>query len=618
MKKNSPKITVINVFSFILFVLTIIFMSVCVNRYSEPIAFEENLEHIDFSGIYIINDDYMTYTVPDDRQILVENIDKINFELKFSDDIAKGTQINFYIDNVNIQIYRNNTEIYSYNNTENQKPIASVVGTKWIHFTSPGIKANETITIVLTGDSESISPRFLENFLVNISQGSNYALLMNQVKVNLPHILMAVLTFIIGFILLVLVLTFKIMRSPIDIGSLSCTMVCITGSIATFINYDYTTLLFPDSILVNIIDYLNLLLLMLFILFYIRIYIHTKAISKVIDFFIYVWTLVIVGYFIYQVMEFDEIILLTDCTINVATLILFFLIVFMIIEYKNCKGSRFTLVFTLLLIISLLAEVFTKVYYKEFIYIAFGVGILVFSVTHFIAIMIKTQKSFVQAAKAEQFENELVQSKVSVMLSQIQPHFLYNTLVVIRQLCDIDPKTAKEAVTEFATYLRGNLDSLTLNTTIPFEKEMEHIENYVSLEKKRFGDRINMDYDIECVDFEVPSLTIQTIVENAIRHGITKRKEGGTVTIRTRESKKRYIIEVIDNGIGMDLTKPPEYNDNRSHVGLDNVRKRVESMCNGELLFNSTPSIGTTVYMSIPKPEIDTEKKSKKSTKKFK
>ena len=456
---------------------------------------------------------------------------------------------------------------------------------------------------MLTTNDEYISPRYMESFLLKISQGSNFALLINQVETHSLQIVLAILTFVIGFILLVILMSFKIMRSPIDMGNLSCAMLCIMGGIASFINYDYVTLLFSDSILVNIVDYLNLLLLMLFILFYIRIYIHTKIINKAIDFFIYVWTLVIVGYFIYQAMEFKELTMFTECVISVAVIILFFLILFLIIEYKNCKGSRFSLVFTLVLIISMLVEMFSKAYYNEFLNIVFGISILIFAGTHFVAIMVKAQRSFVQAVKAEKIENELVQSKVSVMLSQIQPHFLYNTLVVIRQLCDINPKTAKEAVTEFATYLRGNLDSLTLNTTIPFEKEMEHIENYVSLEKKRFGDRINMEYDFECIDFEVPSLTVQTIVENAIRHGITKRKEGGTVTIRTRESKKRYIIEVVDNGIGMDLTKPPEYNDNRSHVGLDNVRKRVESMCDGELLFNSTPNIGTSVYMSIPKPE---------------
>ena len=409
--------------------------------------------------------------------------------------------------------------------------------------------------------------------------------------------------------LLVVLATFKIMKSPIEIGNLSCAMVIILGGLASFINYDYITLIFGDSLLLNIVDYLNLLFLMLFILFYIRIYIHTKTINKAIDFFIYSWTIIIIGFFIYQGLGLSDIIFFTEYIVNVAIVMLGFIFLFLIIEYRNCKGSIVTLNFTLLFIATMIIEAYNKSTNNDFIYRAFRLGVLIFSITHFLTIMIKTQNSFIKAARAEKMENELIQSKISIMLSQIQPHFLYNTLVVIRQLCDINPKTAKEAITEFATYLRGNLDSLTLNSNIPFEKEMEHIENYVSLEKKRFGDKINLEYDIECLDFDVPSLTVQTIVENAIRHGITKRKEGGTVTIRTRETKKYYEIEVHDNGVGMDLTKPPEYSDNRSHIGLDNVRKRVESICNGEVLFNSTPNIGTTVYMSIPKPKENTEKK---------
>ena len=216
--------------------------------------------------------------------------------------------------------------------------------------------------------------------------------------------------------------------------------------------------------------------------------------------------------------------------------------------------------------------------------------------------MIFSKRNYEQAIRTNEMENELIQSKISIMLSQIQPHFLYNTLVVIRQLCDINPKMAKEAVTEFANYLRGNLDSLTLNTTIPFEKEMEHVENYISLEKKRFGDKINIEYDIDCIDFEVPSLTIQTVVENAIRHGISKRKSGGTVTISTKESENNYYIEIYDNGVGVDLTQRPESNkDGRSHIGIENAKKRIESMCFGTLTIDSTPSIGTTVLITIPK-----------------
>lgn len=617
MERKFPRITVNNAFAFIILLLTIIFICICVNKYRNPIDQIENLRHTDFSGIYTINDDDLSYTIPENHRIDLDNINEINFKIKFKENIEKGTQINLHLNGVDIDIFQNGIKIYSSSDAKDISKISDILGAKWVNFISPGIIKGDIITIVVKSKRDAISKVYLNNFLGNISQGDYFSLLKNQLETDLPKILMSVFTFVIGFVLLVVLITFKIMKSPIEIGSLSCAMVVISGSIASFINYDYITLIFVDYALVYIIDYLNLLLLMLFILFYVRIYIYHKSISTAIDVFICIWTIIIIGYFICQSLGLREMIGFTKNIINIAALILVFLFFFLIIEYKNCKGSFFALNFTIFLIVAMIIEAYNMSKENDFLYFAFGPGILIFSIAHFISIMIKAQKSFVQAAKAEKIENELIQSKVSVMLSQIQPHFLYNTLVVIRQLCDINPKTAKEAVTEFATYLRGNLDSLTFNTTIPFEKEMEHIENYVSLEKKRFGDKINIEYDFECLDFDVPSLTVQTVVENAIRHGITKRKEGGTVTIRTRENSKRYIIEVHDNGVGMDLTKPPEHRDNRSHIGLDNVRKRMESMCNGELLFNSTPNIGTTVYMSVPKAKENTDKnKSNKISKK--
>lgn len=129
-------------------------------------------------------------------------------------------------------------------------------------------------------------------------------------------------------------------------------------------------------------------------------------------------------------------------------------------------------------------ELMFRINSGEFFVYIFECGLLLFAILQFVVLMIFSKRNYEQAIRTKEMENELIQSKISIMLSQIQPHFLYNTLVVIRQLCDINPKMAKEAVTEFANYLRGNLDSLTLNTTIPFEKEMEHVENYISLEKR--------------------------------------------------------------------------------------------------------------------------------------
>jgi len=199
--------------------------------------------------------------------------------------------------------------------------------------------------------------------------------------------------------------------------------------------------------------------------------------------------------------------------------------------------------------------------------------------------------------KIDNLELKLVESKISIMLSQIKPHFLYNSLLAIRELCLIDPEKASETVDEFSNYLRGNLDSLSINTPIPFIKELKHVQTYLSLEKKRFEDRLNIVYDIMVQDFLIPALTLQQIVENAVRHGITKREEGGTVSIKTEKTDSTVKITVSDNGIGFDVNT---LHDNPHQVGIGNAKNRLAAMCNSTLDISSKPGTGTTVTISIP------------------
>lgn len=193
-------------------------------------------------------------------------------------------------------------------------------------------------------------------------------------------------------------------------------------------------------------------------------------------------------------------------------------------------------------------------------------------------------------------ENELTQSRVSSMLSQIKPHFLYNTLSGIKVLCDENPKKASEALEHFSFYLRGNLDSINASGLIPFEKELEHVNNYLFLEKMRFEERLSIVYNIQVRDFFLPVLTLQPLVENSIKHGVTVRKEGGTITITTGRDGAGIYIEVADDGVGFDIHK--KINDGRSHIGIENVRKRLESQCGGNLSVNSSQS-GTIVTIRL-------------------
>ena len=154
-------------------------------------------------------------------------------------------------------------------------------------------------------------------------------------------------------------------------------------------------------------------------------------------------------------------------------------------------------------------------------------------------------------------------------------------------------------VNSFSEYLRNNLSSLEAPGLISFETELSHIKTYLDIEKVRFEDTLEIEYDINCVDFSLPVLTVQPIVENAVKHGTSKKRGGGTVKISTREEENCYVIEVSDTGCGFDPTKPR--NDGKSHIGIENVRQRLSNMCAGSLAIESEPGAGTLATIRIPK-----------------
>ena len=212
-----------------------------------------------------------------------------------------------------------------------------------------------------------------------------------------------------------------------------------------------------------------------------------------------------------------------------------------------------------------------------------------------------TVEAFKQAKKAAELQKELSDINMTLMLSQIQPHFLYNALNTIKYLTKKDPKAAETAIVKFSSYLRANMDSLTEKEPIPFKKEMEHVQNYIHIESLRFGDRLKVEYDIECDDFLILPLTIQPIAENAIKHGINQRVDGGTLKISTKESEKEIFIFIEDDGVGFDVNE--QNNDGRSHIGIKNIKNRLKEMLNAQVEFDSTIGVGTKVTITIPKEE---------------
>ncbi len=226
-----------------------------------------------------------------------------------------------------------------------------------------------------------------------------------------------------------------------------------------------------------------------------------------------------------------------------------------------------------------------------------------FFVVSFSAIFIKKITEIYHAAlKAAELDKQLSNAHMAIMFSQIQPHFLYNALNTIKYLIKRDPQKAEKALVSFSYYLRGNMDSLTQKTPIPFTDELEHIKHYSDIELLRFGDRINVEYDIKCDSFSVPALSIQPIVENAIKHGITKNPNGGTVKISSFEKDEYYCVKIDDDGVGFDIDNPDLTDDgNHAHIGLENVAARLKAMSNADLEIKSQEGKGTHVTIKIPK-----------------
>ena len=197
------------------------------------------------------------------------------------------------------------------------------------------------------------------------------------------------------------------------------------------------------------------------------------------------------------------------------------------------------------------------------------------------------------------YEKEQVQLQVSAMISQMQPHFLYNSLAVIEALCEEDPHLAARAIGEFSEYLRENIDFADKSEPVSFSEELNHIKTYIWLEKLRFSNKLNIEFDISCTSFLVPALSVQPIVENAIKHGVCKKKDGGTVRISSFETGEHYIVSVVDDGTGFDITVYED--DGRKHLGIENTRYRIREMVGGNLTIESTPGKGTKVTIKIPK-----------------
>ena len=202
-------------------------------------------------------------------------------------------------------------------------------------------------------------------------------------------------------------------------------------------------------------------------------------------------------------------------------------------------------------------------------------------------------------------QNTMAKQKTDIMLLQMRPHFIYNTMSSIYYLCEQDPKKAQTLVGDFTSYLRKNMSAIATQELIPFSEELEHTRAYLAVEKARYEKLLFVDYKPEYTDFSLPPLTLQPIVENSIKHGLDQDLPPLHVQVHTYQKDGNVYIVVKDNGPGYDPTENQTENQTENlrivHIGLDSVKERLKLMCNGTIKIEAAQEGGTIVTICIPK-----------------
>lgn len=235
-------------------------------------------------------------------------------------------------------------------------------------------------------------------------------------------------------------------------------------------------------------------------------------------------------------------------------------------------------------------------------------GIIIKLLTSMDKIHSMEQEELKLQLKLETQRREVEETKSRILVHQIQPHFIYNVLMSIRYFTKKEPQTAYDMIYDFSQYLRSNIDSLTENRYILWSEELEHIGAYVRIEQQRYKERLNVVYEVEEDEFCLPPLTVELLVENAIKHGIGQKSEGGTVWIRGGRTADGYRVTVEDDGVGF----RKEALDEKKAVGLKYVKDQLDMMPGARMRIESEPGKGTKVQVDFRQLSAETAEEMSK------
>lgn len=203
-----------------------------------------------------------------------------------------------------------------------------------------------------------------------------------------------------------------------------------------------------------------------------------------------------------------------------------------------------------------------------------------------------------------QYKHKISDLDYKIKSLQMRPHFIYNILSNIYYLCELDPLKAQKVIDDFTVYLKKNFSAVSKQGLISFEEELQHTKAYLAVVKARYEDLILVKYDTPLLNFKLPPLTLEPLVENAVKHALDPDSDPLHIIIRTRLENNYNVIIVENTGIDYptendNKSKPSLKPDNEPHIGLMNIKSRLAVSCSGSLTLSKRPDGGTIAIIRI-------------------
>lgn len=528
----------------------------------------------------------VAYSETEDAEGLIRQ-----FRFTLNDEIISDTTLIFRFNHQEADVYLDGDKVYSLRVAQ-QMHIVHTPGGHWAMIPLYREDVGKEVLVELRPVYDNYQHQEIQ-FLI----GTRLDVYTHELVSALPEMILCLGDVFAGLLLMAIAIYFSFKKGKgsefYALGSLA-----IALGLWNFTQTNFAPLIMPDR---NIfIYYVSLTMLMISVFALIKSvrFSHKQKIRRMMDIWTLCCALLAVGQLSLQllgIMDLRETLTITHVTLIVSALVVTHANVMTWWNSRKVTGEKPPLDCFWVLGVGILLDLlnyYTNIITTKLLFVLLAV---------FIYVLLGGLQMFTiymkQRQTLEEKETQLTMSRITTMMSQIRSHFVFNVLNAISGLCKYDPEKADETLVRFSRYLRSNINIMEDDRNVPFLQEMEHLEDYVVLEQIRFGDRIEFTTDLEADQFAIPPLILQPIVENAIKHGISKRQEGGKIHLHTRDTGTNIVITITDNGIGF----PMDALNKTTSVGLRNIRFRLYHLVGGTMDIKSKLGTGTTVTLTIPK-----------------